>query len=202
MCKVCLAKISVIKPPFCPVCGRSVPHFSHICGKCISIPPPFSNAISLFSFDGPIRELIHSLKYQGDRHSLKAIAECVQRVDPELCSKTIPVVPVPLHKTRLRQRGFNQSLLLARELFPLCSVHYNLLRRIRHTRPQVELTGEERSINVQGAFWADDAAKGMETALLVDDVFTTGATLTECATALVKAGVKKVEVFTVARVFG
>ncbi len=144
--------------------------------------------------------MIHGLKYRGDRHCLKAIVESAQKAMPELSRWTMPVVPVPLHIGRLRQRGFNQSMLLAKELLPAALIRLDLLKRVRNTRPQVELDGEERRANVKGAFAASAAAKNMESAIVVDDVFTTGATLMECANVLVRAGVKKVEVFTVARV--
>ncbi|HLA50789.1 MAG TPA: ComF family protein [Thermodesulfobacteriota bacterium] len=113
------------------------------------------------------------------------------------------VVPVPLHKKRLKERGFNQSLFLAKGLAGIYNlpVDYLNLKRIRATDPQVNLKGEDRINNVRGAFAAEDRAVFKDKrVLLIDDVYTTGATVLECSRVLKKAGVKDINVLTLARV--
>jgi ComF family protein len=113
------------------------------------------------------------------------------------------LIPVPLHPKRLRERGFNQALLLSRALegIPVEKTRARLLKRVRHTHPQVRLDPEERRQNVRGAFKVED--RGMvlgKNLLIVDDVFTTGATVNECARVLKEAGAERVSVYTLARV--
>jgi ComF family protein len=110
------------------------------------------------------------------------------------------VIPVPLHSKRLRKRGFNQSLRLARTIFPHIPLGMDILTRTLNTKPQTELSMKERHRNVRNAFeTANPLPEGMETILLLDDVYTTGATVRACAKALKRAGAKEVHVFTVAR---
>jgi ComF family protein len=110
------------------------------------------------------------------------------------------VIPVPLHPKRLRKRGFNQSLRLARTIFPHIPLGIDILARTLNTKPQTGLSMKERPWNVRNAFEvASPLLEGMKTILLVDDVYTTGATVRACAKALKKAGAKEVHVFTVAR---
>jgi len=110
------------------------------------------------------------------------------------------VIPVPLHSKRLRKRGFNQSLRLVRTIFPHIPLGIDVLTRTLNTKPQTELSMKERLRNVRNAFEAASCLpEGVETILLVDDVYTTGATVRACAKTLKKAGAKEVHVFTVAR---
>ncbi len=167
-------------------------------------PPPFTSARGAFRFDGPIRELIHRLKYGKKVHlsaplallTAKTLAPYVAGSGAEL------LLPVPLHRKRLRDRGFNQSLLLARSLakswqLPLSR---NNLQRLHWTEPQIHLSMTDRVKNVRGAFSVKDPAEFEgRRILLVDDVYTTGSTVTECAKVLRKAGAEEVHVVTVAR---
>ncbi len=110
------------------------------------------------------------------------------------------VIPVPLHSKRLRKRGFNQSLRLVRTIFPHIPLGIDVLTRTLNTKPQTELSMKERLRNVRNAFeTASPLPEGVETILLLDDVYTTGSTVRACAKALKKAGAKEVHVFTVAR---
>jgi len=191
-----------IAPPVCTVCGipfRSSAGVSHACGRCVGAPPAFSSAKSAFVLEGKVLEAVHRLKYGGDTPLAGALASLV-RLDGAPCGRTV-VVPVPLHPRRLRERGFNQSLLIARGLarasgLPLV---YGRLKRTRDTGQQVGLKAVERKENVKGAFKLEDAPffKGARV-LLVDDVMTTGATLNECSRLLKGAGAE-VEAITVAR---
>ena len=167
-------------------------------------PPRFTAARAAAVFDGPVRELIHRLKYDGRfQHSRPLALLASQRLAPFV--REFPadlLIPVPLHVKRLRQRGFNQAVLLGEHLgrewrLPLCRRN---LRRIRWTEPQINLTAAERVSNVRGAFRvADPALVKDRRIILVDDVYTTGSTAAECARVLFKAEAAAVVVVTIAR---
>ncbi len=208
-CRECTGGITGISGAVCTVCGipfQSEDGPDHTCGECIGRRVPFVRARSAVVYDGAALEAIHRFKYRGE-FSLavplgRMIAEAAARLDTGGFDL---VVPVPLHSARLRERGFNQSLLLAREVAKTFSSEVDCLslKRTRMTRPQIELKGEERRKNVKGAFeltgeGGDGEFKG-KSVLLVDDVFTTGATARECSTILKRAGAE-VFVATVARV--
>jgi ComF family protein len=158
-------------------------------------------ARALFTFSGTIKTAIHAFKYQNETYLAKTLIGLMERNPlPLRMDQYDGLVPVPLHRNRLRQRGYNQSLFLAREISCRYRVPVDdrILKRVRDSVPQVELTGAKREKNVKGVFsLAGDPAE--KTVLLVDDVFTTGATVDECARVLLKGGAKKVDVFTVAR---
>lgn len=193
-----------INSPLCIVCGTpflSTKGVDHACGRCVEEPPFFTSARSAFVFEGKVLDAVHKLKYGGDTVLAGPLAALVRASHLHLPQGLSMVVPVPLHPGRLRERGFNQSLLIARELsrayaLPLV---YDRLRRARDTGQQVGLKAAERKNNVSGAFTIDDGGffKGRKV-LLVDDVITTGATLNECAKVLKKAGAE-VTAITVAR---
>jgi len=170
---------------------------------------PFSSARSIGVYEGALLDAIHRFKYNGKTSLAKPL---VTIMDRSITSNKIAglsvhscdlIVPVPLHKTRLKERGFNQSLLLARELARLynLSMDYLNLKRIRATDHQVNLKGKDRLINVKGAFAVEDkVAFKDKKVLLIDDVYTTGATIVECSKVLKRAGAKNVDVLTLARV--
>jgi ComF family protein len=181
-----------ISPPMCIVCGDPFPSskgVDHACGRCVEEPPCFTSARSAFVYEGKVLDAIHKLKYCGNTSLAGPLAALVNPA--HLPQGLSMVVPVPLHPGRLRERGFNQSLLIARELSRIHALPlvYDRLKRARDTGQQVGLKAAERKKNVSGAFTLDDGGfcKG-EKALLVDDVITTGATLNECAKVLKKAG--------------
>lgn len=203
LCAECGAEVEKerIASPACTVCGipfQSSTAVSHACGRCVDEPPAFSSARSAFIFEGKVLEAVHKLKYGGDTSLAGALAPLVRfRGAP---GGTV-VVPVPLHPRRLRERGFNQSLLIARELARAAGLElsYDRLKRERDTGQQVGLKAAERKENVKGAFRLEGAEFFRNRrALLVDDVMTTGATLNECAKLLSLAGAE-VEAITVAR---
>jgi ComF family protein len=152
-------------------------------------------------FEGPLREAIHVYKYRPVRSLGKPLSDWMAG-QVNMAVPLDVVMPVPLHRERLRRRGFNQALLLAHGIserfgVPLC---YDNLARIRPTRPQVELTGRERAENVRDAFrLLRPCEVGDRKVLLIDDVFTTGATMNECARVLKDAGAASVTVLTLAR---
>jgi ComF family protein len=207
LCAACLESCALIRSPLCRVCG--IPFLTaggddHLCGNCIAKPPCFTAARGAALFDGPIRELIHRFKYNGRVQLCRPLALLTARRLRPFTEEFSPdlLIPVPLHIKRLRQRGFNQAVLLgeilAREWrLPLSSGN---LRRIRWTEPQINLSAAERIANVRGAFSVNAPSLIKERRIiLVDDVYTTGSTAAECARVLFKADAASVSVITVAR---
>lgn len=212
-CGACWQQIRLIAHPLCDICGRPFPDASgadHVCGACLSRPPAFTQARAWACYprqeaeDHPLRQAIQRFKY-GRKVSL---GKPLGRVLAQACRawvrewKVDVIIPVPLHPKRLRWRGFNQSVLLARQVSRICEVRVDpfLLKRNVETPPQTQLSEEERRGNVRGAF-SVNAEKSAEnrSVLLLDDVYTSGATVNECSRCLKRAGAKEVYVLTLAR---
>lgn len=210
-CEDCLARVSFIGSPMCPRCGLPYPveeggGADHLCGECIAESKQggrhFSVARSVGVYKDSILEVVHRFKYGGKLPAGRLLGSMMaERAGGFFEMRRFDVVvPVPLHRERLKQRGFNQSLVLAREIaarFDL-PVDFESLKRLRDTGPQASLGGSERRDNVRGAFAAAGSIKGKRV-LLIDDVMTTGSTVRECARALAGKGALEVAVYTVAR---
>ena len=217
LCDGCRQSIIRLRPPWCATCGRPFWTFAEaegdrespaaeLCGPCRLHPPRFTYSRSAALYEGPVREALHALKFSGKT----ALAAPLGDLLLTACAAGLPaapdlVVPVPLHRARERERGFNQAVLLGRRLARGLAVPFGgrALRRVRSTRPQAELSAVERRANVRGAFMVRPAAalRGRHV-LLVDDVLTTGATVSECAQVVLAAGAASVGVLTVARATG
>ncbi len=161
-------------------------------------------------YSGPIRDAIHAFKYRGKTALAAPLADLLWEYSTSEAGRAIPfenvtvIAPIPLHPLRRWRRGFNQSTLLARELSERAQIPYaEILKRTRHTAPQIELGAHQRAANVRGAFALDERAlleySRAHSVLLLDDVATTGATLEECARILKKSGVAEVYALTLAR---
>jgi ComF family protein len=207
LCLDCLAKAPPICSPLCSCCGHpfsGAGSADHLCGPCITAPPPFSVARSALLYENSTKELIHQFKY-GKRVMLRRPLGLLAASQLDAFADTFKadlILPVPLHKRRLRERGFNQAILLG-EIFSKrwqVALSRNNLRRTRWTEPQVNLGATERAANVRGAF-AIVCEKEIlgKRIFLVDDVYTTGSTAKECSRILMKAGAAEVAVLTVAR---
>jgi ComF family protein len=197
-----------IEPPVCPSCGLPFhgfdPGSAHLCADCISDPPLFAGARSFGYYEEELSRVVREFKFHGRRHLAAllgpllagAVLSAWNRDQIDL------LCPIPLHPRRRRERGFNQSELLASSVSDLLAVPVSrdLLRRTRHTPPQVGLTDPERTRNVRGAFSCPrpSLAAGRRI-LLLDDVMTTGATLRSAASALLAAGALRVGAVTLAR---
>jgi ComF family protein len=180
--------------PCCRVCSEpfiSQEAKSHTCGVCIKSPPPFIHSNSLYLYRGIVLETLHKLKYRGDVTIAKPLGKVLKKSIELMEVRPDIIVPVPLYKNRLKKRSFNQSLLIAKEATTGLSipVDYNGLKRVRDTGAQVGLKKKERAANIKGAFKViqPDTYRG-KTVLLIDDVYTTGATMQECAGILKRAG--------------
>ena len=201
ICGDCLRALPAILPPVCPRCGSP---FSQViaCHDWPDTPEGIDGIRSPFVFDGVIRRAVHELKYRN----LRALAPLLAGLLYEyLVANPLPadcLVPVPLHRKRLRERGYNQSALLAEELGRRCRlpVASNGLLRLHYTAPQARSAGVgERQQNVAGAFTCPSGRFRDRRVLLIDDVSTSGATLIACAGALKAAGAAQVWGLTLAR---
>lgn len=207
LCPACHRDVRFISSPCCVVCG--IPFatdggIDHRCGPCQTAPPPFTAARSAVLLAGPVQQLVHRFKYGHKVHlrrplallSGESLTPFVRAAGPEV------MVPVPLHPHRLRERGFNQAILIGEVLAAAWGVPLlrDTLRRQRPTVPQVGLSAAERRDNVRGAFAVAAPARiAGRKILLLDDVYTTGSTLAECARELKRAGAVEIVAVTVAR---
>ncbi len=185
----------------CPSCGLPLtqPGLPH-CGACLKKPPPFDRMITAFRYEEPIRHLIQSLKY-GSRHPNARLLSALLADRIEQTEK-LPeaIIPVPLHPRRYQERRFNQALEIARLIsmrldLPL---EYSICHRVRHTDAQARLHAKERFRNIRKSFTISRPFAHKHVALL-DDVVTTGATVSELATELRRAGAEQIDVWACAR---
>lgn len=205
-CAECLLQLPHITSPICPQCGRPFPDApdscDHLCGECSRGAFRFDLARSAVLHSGIVRDRIHQFKFGGRLEWVPPLVELLETALGSGVPKPQLVLPVPLHVKRLRERGFNQSGLLARELGSRhrLPVAYDLLVRKDRTEPQTHLDRAARLKNVKGAFDVADKSRVRGLCiLLVDDVFTTGTTLSECARTLKKHGSAEVYALTVTR---
>lgn len=184
----------------CEICGAEL-HEAGICGRCQSRPPYYDHAVIPFKYRAPLSAHISTLKYHDQlRHAHSLGAMICQRVWKDSQPPPERLIAVPLHRRRLRERGFNQSLEIARWIGGELGIEidHSSLTRIRNTAPQASLGKRERERNVRGAFAATLPIRHHHVAL-VDDVVTTGNTANEAARALKRAGVERVSLWAAAR---
>ena len=198
-CDECEAAAPRLRPQQCKVC--SAPSRASLCAWCQSANQPFNGITAPYRWTGVVQELVYSLKYRNVRASAPRLAELMSAHITEKSLDADTMVPVPLHPSRERERGYNQSELLARGISKTTGIpmEAGLLARVRNTPPQVTMTSpEERRQNVIGAFECvrDVSDKRI---LLIDDVVTSGATVAECSSQLKKAGAEAIWVLSLAR---
>ena len=202
VCEPCVARFAQPRPR-CLRCAISIPGGGTVCGTCLRHPPPVDATYAAVSYDYPWSTLITQYKFNGQAGWAQAFATLLRSapwVEPALDAAAL-VLPMPLSRERLAERGFNQALLIARYLAPT-KTDAHLLLRVRHTPPQVTLDRSARLANVKGAF-AVDPLRASElrgkAVVLVDDVMTSGASLFAAAEVLLQAGAQSVTALVLAR---
>jgi ComF family protein len=200
---------------FCPDCYRDLPYnktacpqcavpLAHAvdtaCGRCTRQPPPFTSSHVPLRYEPPFSRLIGEFKFHHRLHLTASLSALFCATLPEWMPRPDLLLPVPLHPSRLRERGFNQSLELARRIAGELELEldWHCLRRVRATPSQSRLDRHARGRNLHSAFAADGVVKGLHIALL-DDVITTGATVTAASRVLLRAGARRVDVWALAR---
>ena len=197
-CAACDAELPRLSVAHCPTCA--LPTLAgEVCGRCLQHPPAFDHAVAAFSYSFPIDQLIKALKFHERLILVEFLAD---ELASHITSKPDCVIAVPLHPARLRERGFNQSQLLAARISNRLDIPFltDACQRVRDTPPQSSLPWKERDKNIRAAFSmrADVDVRGKHVAI-VDDVMTTGASLGELANTLKQAGASEVSAWVVAR---
>lgn len=197
LCVDCANDLPRLQQPNCPRCALPTPN-GEICGRCLAKPPHYDGTAALYRYDFPVDRLIQSFKYS---HRLALGAYFGRQLTALLGNgKADTIIPLPLHRERLRERGFNQALELARPVGAASGIAIDTYSctRTRNTPAQAELPWKERSKNIRGAFHCSTDLSGKRV-VLVDDVMTTGASLDECARTLKLHGAIDVRLLVVAR---
>lgn len=200
LCARCAGRVEVVIPPSCPTCGHPRYHETEdVCPHCLDFTARYAEARVVVMAKGPVRPLIHELKYHQGRQVLADIRAALEAA-PEFVEwiRGARLVPVPLHPAKERHRGYNQSRLIA-EVFAEASgggttVH-DILRRVRFTESQTRFDRADRLRALEGVFALKAQAVVEKSAryVLVDDVLTTGSTLSHCAEVLLQRGCKQVD---------
>ncbi|MDE2579658.1 MAG: ComF family protein [Hyphomicrobiales bacterium] len=209
LCAQCWSAMRFIERPYCERLGAPFPadlgQSGLLSPEAVADPPAFgrARAVALFA-DGPARLLVHRLKYYDRMEVARPMARWMARAGAELIAEADALTPMPMHRLRLAQRGYNQAATLASALSRETGAPVlHALERVRNTTPQVGLSRAQRARNLQGAFRTPEAARlGVldRRLLLVDDVMTSGASANAAARALLRAGAKSVDVLCFARV--
>lgn len=208
LCANCWKEATFISPPFCAQCGYPFDYevsSDMVCGSCLAAPPPFSKGRSVLKYDEHSRDMILAFKHADRTDQAPVFANWMARSAGDILSENPIIAPVPLHSHRLLKRRYNQSALLAKDLAAQSDkrVIPDLLIRTRATPSQGSKSFKGRVQNVKGAFSINSRWRGKingEHILLIDDVYTTGATVSACSTCLLANGAAKVSVLTLCRV--
>ena len=201
LCSGCASDL-VVNIPCCPRCALPLPVPAPLCGECLKRPPPFAAAWVPFRYGHPLDLLEARFKFRGDLAAGRVLADLMlERAAVDMPALPAMLIPVPLHRTRLRERGYNQAVELARPFARSLGipVRHDLLVRAKATPPQTGLDAKARRRNLRDAFAVAPGTQLPTHIALFDDVMTTGATLRECARVLRQAGVQRVDVWALAR---
>ena len=197
LCRPCFEALPGVGSPVCGRCGLPSAFATYVCEECKNVDFGFESARASLKYEGVGKQVMHALKYRGYRRVVERLA--VPLMLQVLSEDGFDaIVPVPLHRSRRRKRGFNQAELLARGVAgKMKATVSDTLEVVRSTRDQVELSAAQRRANVAGAYAPTVPLRGK--LLLIDDVFTTGATTSACATTLLRAGAEEVHALTLCR---
>jgi ComF family protein len=199
-CPSCQERVPRINKPFCDKCGIPTKRVN-TCEKCRSNPPAYRMMRSWAVFDSPVQNALHTMKYRRNIGLGEMLAMQMTSFFYSLQWHVQAVIPVPLGRKRLKERGYNQVALVARPLAYEVGIEYipRALQKTRETRSQVGLTISQRNENVHNAYQADPQVIKGRSVLLMDDVATTGSTISACTESLLSAGAQEVYVLTIAR---
>lgn len=208
LCAACWRGVRFISAPLCDRLGSPLPYDTgetQVSAGALADPPDYDRARAVAHYTGPVRELIHRLKFQDRLEPRMLLARWMTTAGRDLLADAHVLVPVPLFRRRLWWRRFNQSALIGREIARLSGVPMQALalQRRKNTRAQVGLTAAQRALNVRGAFKVPATSRNViagRHVVLLDDVITTGATINACARALRRAGAQRVDVLAIAMV--
>lgn len=202
LCNVCWDSIDFIKPPFCEICGT--PNIDGTCADCDTNPPRYGKLRTIALYKGALQQAIHQFKFEKRKNVAKYLIQLLIEHIPSDCNinEYDYIIPIPIHKIRLNERGFNQSIILSNGIAENyhVDVRTDLLIRRKNTSPQSSLDREKRKSNIIGAFDLEKREHLQAKKLLVfDDVFTTGATIQEAVNVLWEADPTEIDVLTLAR---
>ncbi|MDH5631104.1 MAG: ComF family protein [Gammaproteobacteria bacterium] len=214
LCHQCIERLPMLSNG-CKVCAMPISDIhsqesDRVCGECLSHAPFYHQTISSFHYESPVSHLIGGIKFNSKFQFIPLLTQhLVERIATSYKDKNYPdvILPVPLHKTKLKKRGFNQSQLIAnylaiqlKEKYELSiPVDIKLAKRVRNTLPQTTLDAKARKKNLRNAFSIESSLP--KTIALVDDVITTGTTVNELSKQLIKSGCQEVHIWTLARAF-
>jgi len=198
LCPGCRAELPWHHQPQCPQCAIPTPD-GQLCGACLKHPPAFDRTQAALTYAFPVDQMIPRLKYHGQLAIAPVLGECLAEA-VEAAPRPDRLIAMPLHATRIRERGFNHATEIARTLARQLGLPLDLdsCRRTRDTPPQMGLKHDARRRNVRGAFTCSGEVQGQRIAL-IDDVMTTGTSLDELAATLKQAGAREVSCWVVAR---
>jgi ComF family protein len=209
LCAACWAQVRFIERPFCDRLGTpfamDLGNDGLLSPEAVADPPVYARARAVAHFeDGPVRRLVHRLKYSDRIELAKPLGAWMARAGNEILAEAEVLVPVPLHRRRLAVRRFNQAQVLAQAISAQCGVPADpfILARVKPTPSQVGLSRSQRALNLQGAFRVSDGKAGQiegRAVVLIDDVMTSGATANAASRALLRSGAKRVDVLVFAR---
>ncbi len=205
VCKNCFEKIFIKKGVFCPKCGKKYEGGVEgvVCRDCRELSVPWNRLVFFGFYKGLLREAIINYKFRKNFHMEVLLSNLLIKAYEEKLSDYKPdlIVPVPIFRKNLKIRGFNHTLEIAKPLSKhiKTKLDHKALLKIKNTKPQVELDHKNRWENLKGAFWADPKRVSGKRILLIDDVFTTGATAYMCSKELKKSNAREINILVVAR---
>ncbi len=193
ICYHCQEAYPLIQDPVCQKCGKQLAHDDSLCLDCKTSSHEYTQGIALYPYEGTIQETLYRFKYGGRRKYAKFFAKMMyhQLKHTSFFHTIHCIIPVPVSKERLKQRGYNQAEEIAKHLSNISKIPYNrdILIRTKHTKPQSGFSPAQRLSNIQGAFQVTRPLPAQDqNILIIDDIYTTGSTINECARVLKEAG--------------
>lgn len=196
ICGSCMKQLPFVTAPKCTKCGKPVPEGDDLCYDCSVTAHAFTEGMGIFLYNEVMRKSMHYFKYMSRKEYGAFYAAAVWRFGRNTLKRWNPqvIVPIPIHKSRRRERGYNQAEVVAELLagYMGIPVEKNILKRVNKTIAQKELTVEERRGNLKNAFVVNNASVPWERVLLLDDIYTTGSTMDAAASALKKYGIREI----------